>query len=58
MITTRRRPTKRNAPRRSGTGRSGNILLAETVIVHASPVNSGDRRSDRRGSREAARGAQ
>jgi len=38
--TTRRRLTKRNAPRRRNTERtSKNVLLVEKVIIHARAVN-------------------
>ena len=59
MRATRRRLTKRNAPRLAGTERIGNFLLAKILIGHTRAVNSGDRHSgDRQGSRAAARGAQ
>ena len=45
MITTRRRPTKRNAPRLAGTERIGNFLLTEILIGHTRAVNNPDLRS-------------
>ena len=43
MKTSRRRLTKRNAPRRSNTRRKSNFLMIEKVIVHARLVNAGCR---------------
>lgn len=39
MKTTRRCFTKRKAPRLAGTERGGNLLLANSVIANAPPVN-------------------
>ena len=49
MKATRRRLTKRNAPRRLNTGRaSTKLLLVEKVILHARPVNGTASRGGRR----------
>jgi len=50
MRATRRRLTKRNAPRLAGTGRTRNLLLLvfEKVNISAKSVNSSDHRFSRR----------
>ncbi len=40
MRTTRRRLTKRIAPRRRNTERDNKLFTVEKVIIHARPVNS------------------
>lgn len=47
MKATRRRHTKRNAPRLAGTERIENLLLVEKLIIHARPVNGPGARGSR-----------